>query len=224
MTNVKIEETWKNHLIHEFEKDYMKSLSNYLRNEKKSSKDIYPPSHLIFNAFELTKFDDVKVVIIGQDPYHGHGQAHGLSFSVAHGIKTPPSLRNIHKELNDDLGIPVPHHGNLSKWAAGGVLLLNTILTVEKGKPGSHANQGWEVFTDSVLRVLNQKKKNIVYILWGKKAQEKSSIIKGDDNLIIESSHPSPYSADNGFFGSKPFSRANAYLKQNKIEPIDWEI
>ena len=117
MTNVKIEETWKNHLIHEFEKDYMKSLSNYLRNEKKSSKDIYPPSHLIFNAFELTKFDDVKVVIIGQDPYHGHGQAHGLSFSVAHGIKTPPSLRNIHKELNDDLGIPVPHHGNLSKWA-----------------------------------------------------------------------------------------------------------
>ena len=224
MTNVKIEETWKNHLIHEFEKDYMKSLSNYLRNEKKSSKDIYPPSHLIFNAFELTKFDDVKVVIIGQDPYHGHGQAHGLSFSVAHGIKTPPSLRNIHKELNDDLGIPVPHHGNLSKWAAGGVLLLNTILTVEKGKPGSHANQGWEVFTDSVLRVLNQKKKNIVYILWGKKAQEKSSFIKGDDNLIIESSHPSPYSADNGFFGSKPFSRANSYLKQNKIEPIDWEI
>ena len=224
MTNVKIEETWKNHLIHEFEKDYMKTLSNYLRNEKKSSKDIYPPSHLIFNAFELTKFDDVKVVIIGQDPYHGHGQAHGLSFSVAHGIKTPPSLRNIHKELNDDLGIPVPHHGNLSKWAAGGVLLLNTILTVEKGKPGSHANQGWEVFTDSVLRVLNQKKKNIVYILWGKKAQEKSSFIKGDDNLIIESSHPSPYSADNGFFGSKPFSRANSYLKQNKIEPIDWEI
>ena len=224
MTNVKIEETWKNHLIHEFEKDYMKSLSNYLRNEKKSSKDIYPPSHLIFNAFELTKFDDVKVVIIGQDPYHGHGQAHGLSFSVAHGIKTPPSLRNIHKELNDDLGIPVPHHGNLSKWAAGGVLLLNTILTVEKGKPGSHANQGWEVFTDSVLRVLDQKKKNIVYILWGKKAQEKSSFIKGDDNLIIESSHPSPYSADNGFFGSKPFSRANSYLKQNKIEPIDWEI
>ena len=224
MANVKIEDSWKKQLVHEFDKDYMKSLSNYLRNEKKSNKDIYPPSHLIFNAFELTKFDDVKVVIIGQDPYHGIGQAHGLSFSVEFGIKAPPSLKNIHKELNDDIGIPIPNHGNLSKWAAQGVLLLNAILTVERGKPGSHANYGWEFFTSAVLQALNEKKKNLVYILWGQKAQEKCAFIDSDNNLIIRSPHPSPYSANTGFFGSRPFSKTNTYLSENKIDVINWDV
>ena len=224
MANVKIEGSWKKQLINEFDKDYMKSLSIHLRNEKKLGKDIYPPSHLIFNAFSLTKFDDVKIVIIGQDPYHGYGQAHGLSFSVEQGTKVPPSLQNIYKELYNDIGIPIPRHGNLSKWADQGVLLLNAILTVESGKPGSHANYGWELFTTAVLQILNQKKKKIVYILWGQKAQEKCTFINAEDNLIIRSPHPSPYSAYTGFFGSRPFSKTNTYLKENKIDPIDWQV
>ena len=224
MAKVKIEGSWKKQLINEFDKDYMKSLSIHLRNEKKLGKDIYPPSHLIFNAFSLTKFDDVKIVIIGQDPYHGYGQAHGLSFSVEQGTKVPPSLQNIYKELYNDIGIPIPRHGNLSKWADQGVLLLNAILTVESGKPGSHANYGWELFTTAVLQILNQKKKKIVYILWGQKAQEKCTFINAVDNLIIRSPHPSPYSAYTGFFGSRPFSKTNTYLKENKIDPIDWQV
>ena len=224
MANVKIEGSWKKQLINEFDKDYMKSLSIHLRNEKKLGKDIYPPSHLIFNAFSLTKFDDVKIVIIGQDPYHGYGQAHGLSFSVEQGTKVPPSLQNIYKELYNDIGIPIPRHGDLSKWADQGVLLLNAILTVESGKPGSHANYGWELFTTAVLQILNQKKKKIVYILWGQKAQEKCTFINAVDNLIIRSPHPSPYSAYTGFFGSRPFSKTNTYLKENKIDPIDWQV
>ena len=224
MANVKIEDSWKKQLINEFDKEYMKSLSNYLKNEKKLKKDIYPPPHLIFNAFSLTKFDDVKIVIIGQDPYHGHGQAHGLSFSVEHGTKVPPSLQNIYKELYNDIGMPIPCHGNLSKWAAQGVLLLNAILTVESGKPGSHANQGWELFTSAVLQILNQKKKKLVYVLWGQKAQEKCAFINSKDNLIIRSPHPSPYSANAGFFGSRPFSKTNAYLEENKIKPINWQV
>lgn len=224
MANVKIEDSWKKQLVNEFDKDYMKSLSDYLKNEKKLGKDIYPPSHLIFNAFSLTKFDDVKIVIIGQDPYHGSGQAHGLSFSVEHGTMVPPSLQNIYKELNNDIGIPIPSHGNLSNWAAQGVLLLNAILTVESGKPGSHANHGWELFTSAVLQILNQKKKKLVYILWGQKAQEKCTFIDSVDNLIIRSPHPSPYSANTGFFGSRPFSKTNEYLKKNEIEPVNWQI
>tara|TARA_Y100000590_G_scaffold470400_1_gene664567 strand:- start:32685 stop:33359 length:675 start_codon:yes stop_codon:yes gene_type:complete len=224
MNDVKIESSWKEQIIDEFSADYMKSLGDFLRDEKRKRKNILPPGHQIFNAFEQTKFHDVKVVILGQDPYHGPGQAHGLSFSVEHGIKPPPSLQNIYKELQSDIGISIPSHGNLTKWANQGVLLLNSILTVERGRPGSHANLGWEIFTDRILTVLNTKKKNVVYILWGKKAQDKCEFIDDSQNLIIKSPHPSPYSANSGFFGSRPFSKANEYLKSYKVDPIKWNL
>ena len=224
MTDVRIENSWKEHLIDEFSKPYMRDLSTFLRIEKSKNKTIYPPSHLIFNAFELTRFDDVKIVILGQDPYHGKGQAHGLSFSVQKGIRLPPSLQNIYKELNNDLDIPISNNGNLSSWCKQGVLLLNSILTVEQGKPASHSNMGWEKFTDRVLETLNNNKSGIVHILWGKKAQEKCSFIDQDSNLVIQSPHPSPYSAHSGFFGSKPFSKANEYLKSNNKKEVNWQI
>ena len=185
-----------------------------------------PSPHVlkIFNALNTTKFDNVKVIILGQDPYHGVRQAHGLSFSVEKGIKPPPSLENIFKELKDDIGITKPNHGNLESWAHEGVLLLNSILTVEKNKPGSHKGRGWEIFTDKILSKLNDLKDNLVFILWGKQAQEKCNFINNHKHLIIQSSHPSPYSANHSFFGSKPFSKTNTYLIKKNIKPINWKI
>tara|TARA_A100001011_G_C14235993_1_gene811057 strand:+ start:118 stop:795 length:678 start_codon:yes stop_codon:yes gene_type:complete len=224
MRNIYLEESWKALLISEFEKDYMQSLSHFLREQKLHKKIIYPPGNKIFNAFQLTKFEKLKVVILGQDPYHGIGQAHGLSFSVEQGIKPPPSLNNIFKELESDLGLKRPDHGNLEKWAQQGVLLLNSILTVEKGSPGSHTKKGWEIFTDEVLNTITSLRKNTVFILWGQKAQDKCHFIDSTENLVIKSSHPSPYSAHGGFLGSKPFSRTNNYLKDHGYDPIDWDL
>ena len=202
----------------------MQALDRFLNEETLKEKIIFPPSEKIFNAFYLTKFKDVKVIILGQDPYHGIGQANGLSFSVGKEIKIPPSLINIYKELESDLGLSRPNHGDLRKWSSQGVLLLNSVLTVEKGKPSSHADKGWESFTDQILLTLSDLQKNLVFVLWGKKAQEKINFLKPIDNLIIRSAHPSPFSANNGFFGSKPFSRTNEYLQKHKIKLIDWDL
>ena len=221
MINVQIEKSWLTQLSSEFEKDYMKKLSLFLKEEKKT-KTIYPLGSKIFNAFNLTPFSKVKVVILGQDPYHGPNQANGLSFSVNKSVPIPPSLKNIFKELFDDLGIQPSNSGCLERWSNQGVLLLNTYLTVERGKPGSHRDIGWERFTDYVLSKLNENKKNIVYLLWGKHAQEKAKIINSANNKIIMSAHPSPYSANYGFFGSKPFSKANNFLINTNQTKIDW--
>ena len=219
--NVQIEKSWLTQLSSEFEKDYMKKLSLFLKEEKKT-KTIYPIGSKIFNAFNLTPFSKVKVVILGQDPYHGPNQANGLSFSVNKSFPIPPSLKNIFKELFDDLGIQPPNTGCLERWSNQGVLLLNTYLTVERGKPGSHRNIGWERFTDHVLSKLSENKKNIVYLLWGKHAQEKVKIINSTNNKIIMSAHPSPYSANYGFFGSRPFSKANNFLMNTNQTKINW--
>ena len=188
------------------------------------TKTIYPEFGNIFNALKLTPYKDVKVVIVGQDPYHGEGEAHGLSFSVQDGVKIPPSLKNIYKELHDDLGINTPSSGNLTKWAEEGVLLLNDSLTVIKDSPNSHKNIGWDLFTNYVIKLVNLKDEPVVYILWGKNAQEKEKLVTNPKHLIIKSPHPSPYSAKTGFFGSKPFSKTNQYLVRNKIDPIDWNL
>ncbi len=185
---------------------------------------IFPPGDEIFLAFNCTPFENVKVVILGQDPYHGPGQAHGLSFSVPVGVRPPPSLMNIYKELKADLQIPPPSHGNLKAWAEQGVLLLNAVLTVEKNRPASHQSQGWEQFTDAAVKVLNDQRTHLVFILWGAYAQQKGKIIDRQKHCVIESPHPSPFSANRGFFGSRPFSRSNAYLVQNGIAPIDWHL
>lgn len=224
MGKIELESSWKEKLIDEFNKEYMHSLRDFLKKEKSERKIIFPPGRKIFSALNLTSFQNVKAVILGQDPYHGYNQAHGLSFSVEYGIKTPPSLNNIFKELASDLNIEKPNHGNLEKWSKQGVLLLNSILTVEKSKPGSHANRGWEVFTDRILFLLNSSKNNLVFILWGKKAQEKGHFIDSDRHMIIKSTHPSPYSANNGFLGSKPFSKTNSYLKKHRIKEINWNL
>ena len=224
MGKIELESSWKEKLIDEFNKEYMHSLRDFLKKEKSERKVIFPPGRKIFSALNLTSFQNVKAVILGQDPYHGSNQAHGLSFSVEYGIKPPPSLNNIFKELASDLNIEKPNHGNLEEWGKQGVLLLNSILTVEKSKPGSHANRGWEVFTDRILFLLNSSKNNLVFILWGKKAQEKGHFIDSDRHMIIKSTHPSPFSANNGFLGSKPFSRTNQYLKKNNIKEIDWHL
>ena len=224
MKKIILENSWKEKLLEEFNKDYMRSLSEFLRSEKLKNKIIFPPGNKIFNAFNLTKFEDVKVVILGQDPYHGHNQAHGLSFSVEEGIRPPPSLKNIFKELESDMYIKQPEHGNLERWCSEGVLLLNSILTVEKSKPASHSNMGWEQFTDKILSILNDLKRNVVFILWGKKAQEKGHFLDKNRHLILKSAHPSPYSANNGFLGSKPFSKTNHYLNSNNIKEIDWDL
>ena len=196
----------------------------HMINDKYNNNIIYPPKDYIFNALKLTSYRDTKVVIVGQDPYHGEGEAHGLSFSVQKGIKIPPSLQNIYKELYNDLGI-LPHHdGDLTKWAKEGVLLLNSVLTVEKDKPASHRKLGWELLTDYIIAALNEKEEPVVFILWGNFAKEKKKYITNPKHLIIESTHPSPFSANNGFFGSKPFSKTNNYLIQNKIKPIDWQL
>lgn len=185
---------------------------------------IYPPKELIFRALELTPFENIKVVILGQDPYHGEGEANGLAFSVNKGVELPPSLRNIYEELKSDMGIKIPNHGDLTSWAKQGVLLLNSVLTVEKDKPASHRNIGWEEYTDSIIKKISDKKENIVFILWGKYAQSKKDFIDERKHLVISSPHPSPFSANKGFFGSKPFSKTNTYLKSKGKKEIDWRI
>lgn len=219
--DVKIEPSWKEVLKEEFDKSYFKNLVEFVRLEYQSQK-VYPPGKLIFSAFDHTPFDKVKVVLIGQDPYHGAGQAHGLSFSVPEGIAQPPSLKNIFKELDADLGIPIAKSGNLERWADQGVLLLNATLTVRASQAGSHQKKGWEEFTDAAIRKLSEQKENLVFILWGAYAQKKGSIIDMEKHFIIKSPHPSPFSAYNGFFGSKPFSRTNAHLKSLGKEEINW--
>ena len=205
---------------------HSKGFSNFYQMimQKYDEKTIYPPKDYIFNALKLTSFSNTKVVIVGQDPYHGENEAHGLSFSVQKGIKIPPSLKNIYKELYDDLGIKPKDNGDLTNWAKQGVLLLNAVLTVEKDKPASHRNLGWERLTDYIIKVLNTKEEPIVFILWGNFAKEKSALITNQKHLIITSAHPSPFSANHGFFGSKPFSKANNYLESNGIKPIDWSL
>lgn len=214
---------WRDLLAAEFEKAYYQELRNYLANEYRSC-TIYPDMFDIFNALHYTDYPNVKVVILGQDPYHGPGQAHGLSFSVQHGVKAPPSLVNIFKEMHKDLACPIPQHGCLEAWAKAGVLLLNTVLTVRAGQAASHKAIGWEHFTDAVIKALNDSPRPLVFILWGAHAQSKRTLINNNSHLIIESAHPSPFSANRGFFGSKPFSRANQFLAKNKITPIDWCI
>ena len=214
---------WINYLNTEFEKDYYLKLREFLKNEY-NSKVIYPNMYDLFNALHFTSYEDTKVVILGQDPYHGPKQAHGLSFSVNPGVKTPPSLVNIYKELHDDLGCYIPNNGYLKKWADQGVLLLNTVLSVRAGEANSHRNKGWEQFTNRVIEVLNQKETPIVFILWGNNAISKTSLITNPKHFIIKSVHPSPLSASRGFFGSKPFSKANEFLISTNQKPIDWQI
>lgn len=219
--DVKLEESWKNRLSGEFTKPYFLQLINFVK-EEKTTHTIFPPGQLIFNAFEKCPFDQVKVVIIGQDPYHGPGQAHGLCFSVNDGVKFPPSLQNIFKEIDSDLGKKAPTSGNLERWASQGVLMLNATLTVCANTAGSHQNKGWEEFTDAVIQALNNEKEKIVYILWGAYAQKKGSIVNSEKNFVLKSAHPSPFSAYNGFFGNKHFSKTNEYLRANGIQEIDW--
>jgi len=219
--NPQIEESWKKVLLDEFSKPYFSQLKTFLIEEKKRY-TIYPPGALIFNAFNHTPFDKVKVVLLGQDPYHGRGQAHGLCFSVPDGVQPPPSLINIFKEINSDTGTPVPQSGNLERWADQGVLLLNAILTVRAGQASSHREHGWEQFTDTVIRKVSEQKSGVVFLLWGKFARSKKNLIDGNKHLILEAPHPSPYSADYGFFGCKHFSKTNNFLTQQGKEPIVW--
>jgi len=220
-----LEPGWLNILQDEFEKDYMKALKSFLLTEKETGHTVYPKGADIFNAFNHTPFDKVEVVILGQDPYHGPGQAHGLSFSVQKGVTVPPSLKNIYKELETDIeGFKTPAHGNLTQWADEGVLLLNASLTVRAHEPGSHQGKGWEAFTDQAISQLSRQKEGLVFLLWGKFAQNKSALIDETRHTVIKSAHPSPFSAYNGFFGSKPFSKTNAILMAKGKKPINWQI
>lgn len=220
-----LEQSWLEVLKEEFEKSYIHNLNHFLEKQKQEGKSVYPDSAEIFNAFELTPFDQVKVVILGQDPYHGAGQAHGLSFSVKNHIKIPPSLQNIYKELSSDIvGFKTPLHGDLTSWAKQGVLLLNATLTVNASEPASHQKKGWETFTDKVIKTISDNKAGIVFILWGRYAQQKENLIDVNKHFIIKSAHPSPFSAYNGFFGSKPFSKTNKILQQKGLQEIDWQI
>ncbi len=219
---VQLEKSWLTVLKDEFEKDYMKRLKNFLLSEKENGQIIYPPSDQIFAALDFTPFDKVKVVVIGQDPYHGASQAHGLSFSVNKGIDIPPSLRNIYKELVSDVGITMPSHGFLKHWADQGVLLLNATLTVRANEAGSHQKKGWENFTDEIIRQLSSRRKDLVFLLWGNFAKSKKALING--HKILEAAHPSPLSAHNGFFNCKHFSQTNAFLVEKGMNPIDWQI
>lgn len=219
--DVRIEESWKKHLSHEFEKEYFIKLSEFVRSEYRNH-TIYPPARLIFNAFEHCTFQNVKVVILGQDPYHGPGQAHGLCFSVNDGVEMPPSLKNIFKEIKSDLGTDLPANGNLERWAKQGVLLLNSTLTVRANQAGSHQKKGWESFTDSVIRLVNELKENVVFILWGNYAISKGSYINSQKHLVLKSVHPSPLSASRGFFGNHQFSTANKYLVKHGKDAIIW--
>jgi len=219
--DVKISTSWKTRLSDEFSKPYFQELTEFVRQEY-ASHTVYPPGKEIFRAFDTCDFNEVRVVIIGQDPYHGAGQANGLCFSVREGVTLPPSLLNIFKEIRQDLGKPIPVSGDLERWAQQGVLLLNATLTVRASTPGSHQKKGWETFTDEVIRKLSAEKTNIVYLLWGAYAQKKGEIIDRNKNLVLMSPHPSPFSADRGFFGCKHFSKANAYLKGKGLPEIDW--
>ena len=214
---------WDHYLENEYKKEYFQKLLDFIKEEYKN-KTIYPKQNEVFNAFRYTDYQDIKVVILGQDPYHGINQAEGLSFSVKDEVLKPPSLKNIFKELESDLGIPFPEHNSLKPWAKQGVLLLNAVLTVEEHKPTSHKDRGWENFTDAVIKVLNERDKPIVFILWGSYARSKKTYITNPIHLVIESAHPSPFSARNGFFGSKPFSKTNEFLKKNGKKEIDWRI
>lgn len=222
--DVKIEESWKQVLRQEFSKDYFLEIVARLRIERASGTIIYPPGQLIFNAFNTTPFEKVKVVLIGQDPYHGDGQAHGLSFSVQDGITPPPSLVNIFKELQSDIGVPISRSGNLTKWAEQGVLLLNASLTVKRNEPNSHAKIGWAEFTNAVIEKLSAQREHLVFLLWGKFAQEKQVLIDETKHLVLKAAHPSPYSANTGFFGCRHFSKTNEYLAANGIDPINWSL
>lgn len=223
MKDIMLEKSWQNLLTSELQKPYMQELQSFLLQEIKAGKTIYPSSHDIFAALNLTPFDEVKVVILGQDPYHGEGQAHGLCFSVRPGVKPPPSLVNIFKELKDDMNIAPPATGSLEAWARQGVLLLNNVLTVEDGKAGSHHCKGWEEFTDKIIEILNEKKENLVFILWGSPAQKKAAKVDERRHFILKSVHPSPLSSYRGFFGSKPFSKTNAFLRSKNIPEINWQ-
>ena len=214
---------WDNLLKEEYNKEYFKKLLEFVKEEYKS-KTIYPKQNEVFNAFRYTDFKNLKVVILGQDPYHGPNQAEGLSFSVKDEVLKPPSLQNIFKELESDLGIQFPKHNSLKPWAKQGVLLLNAVLTVEEHKPTSHKEKGWETFTDDIIKIVNKKEEPVVFILWGSYARAKKELITNPKHLIIESAHPSPFSARNGFFGSRPFSRTNDFLRKNNIKEIDWRV
>jgi uracil-DNA glycosylase len=222
--DVKIEHTWKAALKDQFTKDYFLQIVTFIKTEKATGKIIFPPGSLMFNAFEKTPFDKVKVVLLGQDPYHNPGQAHGLSFSVPNGIAKPPSLINIFKEIQSDLGIVPSLDGNLEKWAEQGVLLLNASLTVRKNEPGSHSKIGWLEFTDAVIRKLSDEKKGVVFLLWGKFAQDKQVLIDETKHYVLKAAHPSPFSADKGFFGCRHFSKTNEILMQQGMQPIDWKL
>lgn len=221
--DIKIEDSWKKMLLQEFNSDYFNSLKDFLIREKKEY-TLYPPGSLIFAAFNRTPFDKVKVVIVGQDPYHGAGQANGLAFSVSDGVKPPPSLMNIFKEIKNDLGIPLPKGGNLEPWADQGVLLLNATLTVRGNQPASHQKKGWEEFTNAVIRLLSKHRSGLVFLLWGKSAREKEQLIDTSKHFVLKAAHPSPYSANNGFFGCKHFSKTNEILRQQGLKEIDWRI
>jgi len=219
--DVKIAPSWKGQLENEFEKEYFSNLIHFVK-EEYQTQTVYPPGKEIFRAFDKCAFEDVKVVIIGQDPYHGAGQANGLCFSVRDGVRPPPSLVNIFKEINKDLGKPIPASGDLERWAEQGVLLLNATLTVRGSTPGSHQNKGWEIFTDAVIKMISNLKTNVVFLLWGAYAQKKGEVIDRSKHLVLMSAHPSPFSADRGFFGCKHFSKANEYLKSKGLKEIDW--
>lgn len=221
---VKIDPQWKKVLQKEFSANYFQQIPHHLRTEKSQGKIIYPPGSQIFNAFDTTPFDKVKVVILGQDPYHGPGQANGLCFSVKKNIRIPPSLINIFKELKDDIGLSIPSHGDLTHWAQQGVFLLNASLTVRAGEPMSHAQIGWTQFTDAVIRTISMQKENIVFLLWGRFAQNKITLIDTTKHFVLQAAHPSPLSAHNGFLGCRHFSKTNEYLIGHKIEPIAWTI
>jgi len=223
--DVQIEPSWKEVLKNEFTKPYFLEIVTFLKIEKNAGKIIYPPGPLIFNAFNQTPFNKVRVVIIGQDPYHNPGQAHGLSFSVPNGIKPPPSLVNIYKEIQKDVGIPMPAgYGNLTNWAQQGVLLLNAILTVRANEPASHSKIGWMNFTDTVISKISDEKKGVIFLLWGKFAQEKQLLIDETKHFVLKAAHPSPFSADKGFFGCKHFSKANELLTDQGLPPINWKL
>ncbi|MCC6276509.1 MAG: uracil-DNA glycosylase [Oligoflexia bacterium] len=221
---VRLEDSWKRRLSDEFSKPYMLELKKFLKAEKANGKSIFPKMSLIFNALNTTPFEKVKAVILGQDPYHGPGQAHGLCFSVPEGVAIPPSLLNIFQELRSDLKIEKPRHGNLTSWALQGVLLLNTVLTVEKSKAGSHHGKGWEIFTDQIIKLLDDRTDPLVFILWGSPAQKKESLLKNKNHLVLKAVHPSPLSAYRGFFGCRHFSKTNEFLKQAGKPEINWSL
>lgn len=221
---IQLEDSWLEHLQAEFSMPYMQDLRDFLQQEKRKGKQIYPSGELIFNALNSTPFNKVKVVILGQDPYHGHGQAHGLCFSVLPGVKVPPSLMNIYKELKSDLGIEPAPHGCLQSWAEQGVLLLNAVLSVEKAMAASHQGKGWERFTDRIVAELNEKREHLVFLLWGSYAQKKGQIIDRERHLVLEAPHPSPLSAHRGFLGCQHFSKTNSYLQEMALSPVDWTL